>query len=498
MNWKINKYLFFTFLLIVGIGLPLFPALAYGEWLATLIAWRLIAIPMTIMILVSGIFMNLSVAILNWVTGPSFITLSGGITGNQFVLTGWEVVRDLTNVIFVLVLAVIGLATSLRIEEYKAKKTLPLLIIVALLINFTPVITGFIIDGTNIVMNFFLSGIRGFAGLSSMGATLNQAASNLVGAITSVTKSTNENMSSMLNGLSIIAFNSLGGFIILLFAFLFMVRYLALWILVILSPIAFFSYILPSTRGIWKQWWNQFVQWSIIGIPAAFFLYLTEIMLKIGTKGMIAPSNIEGFNIMNFIIPYDLPIFLLIIGFYVAISTSASGASFITSQAKKSGIWARKQGYKKTIQGSRWAEKGISKGFSGGLRTARKMKKEGVRKTIGEGWSYARREGTKIKDEGAKEIIGKGARKGWALGKMAKGQIKWPGPSELDEKLEMDQDIAKYAKFYKKAVKDNYEEILKIAKTSLDKKKREAAKIAILSANPSKASEFGKDRKSVV
>jgi hypothetical protein len=60
---------------------------------------------------------------------------------------------------------------------------------------------------------------------------------------------------------------------------LFLARVIALWILAILAPIAFASYVLPATRKWWTQWWQQLIQWSIIGIPIAFFLYISSNLL---------------------------------------------------------------------------------------------------------------------------------------------------------------------------------------------------------------------------
>ncbi|MBZ9572914.1 hypothetical protein KJA17_01890, partial [Patescibacteria group bacterium] len=103
---------------------------------------------------VSGVFIGVCQSLLNWVMSPGFINVP--FTNNSFVNAGWEIIRDLTNIAIVLGLVVIALATILRITTYHAKKTLPLLLIVALLVNFSPLICGIIIDGSNIVMSYFL------------------------------------------------------------------------------------------------------------------------------------------------------------------------------------------------------------------------------------------------------------------------------------------------------------------------------------------------------
>ena len=78
-------------------------------------------------------------------------------TKSPAVNTGWPIVRDLANMIIVLGFVVIGIATALRIREYEAKQLLAKLIVIALLVNFSLLLCGIIIDGTNIVMTSFFN-----------------------------------------------------------------------------------------------------------------------------------------------------------------------------------------------------------------------------------------------------------------------------------------------------------------------------------------------------
>ena len=70
----------------------------------------------------------------------------------EAVKVGWVIVRDLANMFFVLVLLVIAFATILRIESYNAKKLLPKLLIMAVVINFSKTIFGIIIDFSQVIM----------------------------------------------------------------------------------------------------------------------------------------------------------------------------------------------------------------------------------------------------------------------------------------------------------------------------------------------------------
>ncbi|MFA5348869.1 MAG: hypothetical protein WC309_00690, partial [Candidatus Paceibacterota bacterium] len=67
-----------------------------------------------------------SQGILTWVASPNFIKVSFTKADNVVVTAGWTVVRDFTNLLFILVLIAIGLMTALRTsKEYQVQKTLP-------------------------------------------------------------------------------------------------------------------------------------------------------------------------------------------------------------------------------------------------------------------------------------------------------------------------------------------------------------------------------------
>lgn len=72
-----------------------------------------------------------------------------------FLIAGWTVTRDVTNLFFVFILLWIALATIFDVQEYSAKNLLPRLIIVALLINFSLVIGSTVIKISNKLADVF-------------------------------------------------------------------------------------------------------------------------------------------------------------------------------------------------------------------------------------------------------------------------------------------------------------------------------------------------------
>jgi len=289
---------------------------------------------------------------------PNFINLP--YTKEGVVGLGWGIVKDFTNMFFIVILVFIGLATALRIREYEAKKTLPLLILIALLINFTPVICGAIIDASNIIMNFFLDKLSSTNLLEQQLKIQGDMIRGELNALTLIDPF--KQLSLILKSCVLIAFNFIATFIFFAFSLLFAMRYIAIWVLVILSPLAFFSYILPATRKLWTTWWNQFIQWATIGITGAFFLYLGLQSLTILSDTKIystpPPPGLNflepaGLNFINEMLPYGVAIAFLILSFFMGLSTGAMGGSQIIGLAKTSGAaagkWAGGRSYNATL-----------------------------------------------------------------------------------------------------------------------------------------------------
>ncbi|MCX7616170.1 MAG: hypothetical protein N2Z68_02150 [Patescibacteria group bacterium] len=89
------------------------------------------------------------------------MTLVSDLNENHFVVYGWTVFRDLTNLGFVLGIIVIAVATILRLREYTYQKLLPKLIAAALLVNFSLVIATSIISLSDVFSKFFINYISG-------------------------------------------------------------------------------------------------------------------------------------------------------------------------------------------------------------------------------------------------------------------------------------------------------------------------------------------------
>ncbi len=335
----------------------------------------------TILLIIS-LILTIATFLLNWVLGnPTELSFTNP-TGNAAIQIGWTLLRDLTNMLFVLGLAYIGLATALNFLNFDTKKIFPKLILIALLINFTPVICGVVVDISNILADFFLNGADFTTLLNRY--TIQQEGWAAVAEFAQP--------ATLIKTIILIGYGLLSSVILFLFAGLFILRYPMIWILVILSPLAFFSWIFPQTKKYFTQWWELFLQWSFVIVPASFFLYLSRQILAKGEY--FTPINVPGgFLGIGALFSELAPVFIaalfLCIGFVVTLTISAKGAK-VAIAAGMAGIGVAAWGAGKlSAKGAKglWAKR---KEIGGAAKHPIKTGKA-IPEKIREGWGKAAR-----------------------------------------------------------------------------------------------------------
>ncbi|MDD2496343.1 MAG: hypothetical protein PHE29_14285, partial [Tissierellia bacterium] len=270
---------------------------------------------------ISSYIVYLATSLLKMILNKDIFGGLGYSTSDNYIIKeGWGIVRNVANAALVLGLIVIAITIILGRED-KAKKTLINFIIIALLINFTPVICSFIIDGFDIIIKSFTTGGINGAGYSE----------SITQAFNLIFKESNLSLQ-IFYAIILFLFSLILSTIILLYCFLFLARTVILWVLVIFSPIAFATKVFPSFKVIkqifpsilhWDDWWDSFWQWCVIGVPAGLSIYLANMILtKIMTEeiGSSITGNIDDTSILSFLIAYALPFAFLLVGFFISIS----------------------------------------------------------------------------------------------------------------------------------------------------------------------------------
>lgn len=256
-----------------------------ADWVGTAIAWISGKVLLFISSLISmilgtifGVIIGIEAKIIDYILSPTNFPL----TTAPIVTLGWGITRDLANMFFILILLIIAFATVLRIQSYALKQLLWKVIVAALLINFSLVIAGFVIDFTQVLTQFFLKQITG-GGVGTMTTKL-AASMQILNFYNPATPTDVIEGVAQLGASSIAAFVgivlTLIGLVITTFVFgaamiFLIVRILHIWFLLIFAPIVWMLWILPATSGQFSKWWNDFIKWAFFAPIFVFMIYLS-------------------------------------------------------------------------------------------------------------------------------------------------------------------------------------------------------------------------------
>jgi len=302
----------------------------------------------------SGVILNAAFSI------ESFTTVA-------LVQNGWMITRGLCNLLFALFLLIMAFSTILQIETYAMKKTIWTLVVSALLINFSLVFSGVIIDFAQITTHYFIDAAGGpnhdisqqlMNGLNvSRALDENTAAFN----VTNIQQKMGTAASGFLNVIVSLFLGSavilIAAFVLLAGAIFLIVRVVMLWLLLIFSPLAWASRVMPNLGGfnLWNQWWSNFMKWTFFAPVYAFFIYLA--VMAVGTKTLEASFSAASAKILaepngimsgmisgtgQYILSYITIIIILVGGLMVAQKTGVYGAAALKKYGTSAGKWAAK------------------------------------------------------------------------------------------------------------------------------------------------------------
>ncbi len=263
------------------------------------------------------------------------LNISSLIARVPVVDIGWKIFRDLANIFFIFILLWIAISTILGLSSGKTKEMLAHLIIVALLMNFSLFITKAVIDASDIVAlhfyNLAVPADSSYAGQmmrslkiqtlydgSAVGeAAVGEKASSLWtriknaavdGAIGTAIAPGVGTLAGIVSGLSnstaidwskIILVAVFGSALMLVAAYTFIVggilmliRAIVLMFVMLLSPLAFLAYTLPSAEKYAEPWKEALIKQSIFA-PA--FMILSFVVIKtMQDPRFLGVLNVQG------------------------------------------------------------------------------------------------------------------------------------------------------------------------------------------------------------
>lgn len=264
-------------------GIPIFNV-AYGAttWVfmivGTLVYYLLVA-PMGFFTVLIAFIMQL---VINYPWGGLWAVSSAGQAANtggfvnvQAVVTGWRLVRDVSNLFFSIILVVIAIGTVLKIEAYSWKKLLPKFILMAVLINFSKSICGIFTDVATIAMATFGGAFGEKFAAGAIGAFGLPTLTDYVSGEVSSDFTGSSQASALLAYFASGMMMTVAFVVFLIFTVILIFRIAMLWFLIVLSPLAYLTRILPLTEKYSQQWWKMFGGYVMVGPIVTFFLWLS-------------------------------------------------------------------------------------------------------------------------------------------------------------------------------------------------------------------------------
>ncbi len=327
----------------------------------------------------------LAIAILAWFI-EIILRLNTNIINSAPVRFGFPIALSIANLGFVLAIIIIAIATILRLESYAMKQILWKLVVAALLVNFSLVFAGAILNLADQLTLYFVNQMspggvgetqrfaNAIAGAFNPQQLVMLTESNLNPSKVQDFKSKvdesggsfavdNESLGKMLVPVASLVFTGISMIMIVItllgLVIMLLIRYVFLGILLILMPLAWLAWIFPALKDNWGKWWKNFWRWTFFAPLVVLFLYI-GVQAAAQLPGQIGPysaaSQTSGTgpwaaivgslsSLMATIVPSILQQFVIIGimvgGLFAANSLGISGAKGMMGMASKlSGKWA--------------------------------------------------------------------------------------------------------------------------------------------------------------
>ena len=291
---------------------------------------------------IGGMMLDFSIGLLVIGMGDLINNESGlGTAINQL----WTVVRDILNILFIFGLIYIGFQTILNAGSTNTKKLVGMLVVAALLINFSLFAVKAVVDFSNIaayqiyqLMDVTTEGsiygeYSGISGAFMQFAKLQTYSNPNDARIDELAEGDGNigNMQTIGLGFMVMFFLLVTAFVFIAGAILIMTRFIILVLLMIGSPLLLLGFIMPAFDGISKKYSKRLIDQALVAPAFLFMLYLSLILMQqlpTGESTIASALNQNtASNFFGLMIYVCLMIGLVVASLIVAKNLGAVGAS---------------------------------------------------------------------------------------------------------------------------------------------------------------------------
>ena len=305
-----------------------------------IIAWAITPI-INLFVRMAVLLLAMVNAIFVWSIQLSVTHFSSLISKMTGINTGWIAARDVANLFFIFILLYTAIAHILDLGGVNIKKTVIKVIIVALFINFSLVMTRVVIDSGNVLATFFYertglstnTDLPQTLGLVKSSGILKARSDESVGLAMKDFLTSYDGTSTAIQAMGTLVFILALAFVLGAAAIMFLWRSVVLIFLMVISPMAFLFSAVPGKEGLFGEWWSKLLSTTFFAPVYLLFMYISIVFIK-GGEALKEKENIPldpslGFvgNTIGEIGFYIVGIGLLIASMYAAQKMGARFAS---------------------------------------------------------------------------------------------------------------------------------------------------------------------------
>lgn len=246
----------------------------------------------------------------------------------------WRIIRDLFNLTFIFGLVYIGFKMILDSSDSRARSMLVSLIGAALLVNFSLFITKFIIDLSHVAASVVADGF---------GTARNEIANAFINILNLET--TLQISQQQINGFSdggalayifgLMIFLSVATFVFAAGGILLIIRFIALNVYMVFSPVMFLGWVFPAFSGTSSKFWKGFLRQAFFAPAYLLMLYLSfKVLYAYGVRpgaesyaAMFSTDQATRVSALEALPFFVMAMVFLIMSLTVARSMGAVGAS---------------------------------------------------------------------------------------------------------------------------------------------------------------------------
>lgn len=285
----------------------------------------------------------LSGQLLNFVLQYTIVDMSTNLSTLTGINIAWKVIRDLMNIAFIFMLIYEGIMLIIgQGSTQQIKKFIIGIVLASILINFSLFFTKVMIDASNTITIGFYNSILGPQAATAGYGLSNPIVTSL--GISSLYDNTDPGAFSagkefgplLIMGIGSGAVILVSTFIFFAVAIMFIVRYVTLIILLMLSPIAYMGMALPFMSTYSKQWWSAFKSQLLFAPIYMILTWVTLILMSSSNfvtqqdfASLFNTATRPSFGSIQLIMNFAIIIGLLIASLIIAKSTSTQGSKHI-------------------------------------------------------------------------------------------------------------------------------------------------------------------------